>query len=103
MYLGLPTLEGRMKDEHFQPIMERFGKRCNNWNERFMSYAAKEVHVKSVAQALPTFIMGVFLLSKGFCEKYEKMIKDFWWGDEKEHRKVHWMSWERMTQPKRAG
>jgi hypothetical protein len=66
----------------FQPIMDRPGKRCNIWNERFMSYAAKEVHVKSVVQTLPTFIMGVFLLSKGFCEKYEKMIRHFWWGDE---------------------
>ncbi|XP_073362956.1 uncharacterized protein [Aegilops tauschii subsp. strangulata] len=47
-YLGLPTPEGRMKDENFQPIMDKLGKRCNIWNERFMSYAAKEVHVKSV-------------------------------------------------------
>ena len=41
-YLGLPTLEGRMKDESFQLIMDKLGKRCNNWTERFMSYAAKE-------------------------------------------------------------
>lgn len=102
-YLGLPILKGRMKDENFQPIMARFGKRCNDWSEKFMSYAAKEVHVKSVVQALPCYIMAVFLLSKGFCEKYEKMIHDFWWGDEEGHRKVHWMSWECMTQPKRAG
>lgn len=31
------------------------------------------------------------------------MIREFWWGDEEERRKVHWMSWERMTQPKSAG
>lgn len=47
-YLGLPTPEGRMKDENFRPIIERFMKRCNNWSGRHMSYAAKEVHVKSV-------------------------------------------------------
>lgn len=51
-----------------------------------MSCVAKEVHIKSVVQALSTFTMGVFLLSKGFCEKYEK---DFWWGDEEGHRKLH--------------
>lgn len=102
-YLGLPTPEGRMKDENFQPIMDRFGKRCNDWSKKFMSYAAKEVHVKSVVQALPTYTMGVFMLFKGFCEKYEKMIRDFWWGVEKGHRKVHWMTWEHMTRPKRAG
>ena len=31
------------------------------------------------------------------------MIGDFWWGDKDEHRKVHWMSWENMTKPKRDG
>lgn len=53
-YLGLPTPEGRMKEEQFQPIMERFVKRCSDWNERYMFHAAKETLVKSVLQALPT-------------------------------------------------
>lgn len=92
-----------MKDEHFQPIMDRFRKRCNDWSEKFMSFAPKEVHVKSVVQTLPTYTMGVFLLSKGFREKYERMIQEFWWGDDEGHMKVHWMSWERMIKPKRAG
>lgn len=100
-YLGLPTPEGRMKNDKFQPIMERFGKRCSDWNERFMSQAAKEVNVKSVVQALPTHVMGVFKLNLSFCEKYEKLIRDFWWGDKEGHRKVHWMSWENLTKTKK--
>lgn len=79
-----------MKDENFQPIMDRLGKRCNDGNERDMSHAAKEVLVKSVIQALPTFTLIVFENSKGFCDKYKKMIHDIWRGDGKEHsRKVH--------------
>uniref|UniRef100_A0A8R7V269 Reverse transcriptase domain-containing protein n=1 Tax=Triticum urartu TaxID=4572 RepID=A0A8R7V269_TRIUA len=102
-YLGLPTPEGRMKDENFQPIMERFMKRCSNQNGRHMSFAAKEVYVKSIVQALPTFTMGVFKMSVGFCEKYERLIREFWWGEEEGQRKVHWMSWDKMTKPKRGG
>lgn len=102
-YLGLPTPEGRMKDSMFQPIMENFVKRCTDWSERFMSHAAKEVLVKSVLQALPLYCMGVFKMSQGFCDKYEKLIRDFWWGEENGHRKVHWMSWEKMIKPKRGG
>lgn len=67
-----------------------------------MSYTAKEVHVKSVVQSLPTFCMRVFKLAIGFCEKYERLIRDFWRGDEAGHRKVHWMGWDQMTKPKRA-
>ena len=68
-----------------------------------MSQPAKEVNVKSVLQSLTSFVMGVFKLNTGFCDKYEKLIRDFWWGDKFERRKVHWMSWENMTKHKRDG
>lgn len=92
-----------MKEEQFQPIMERFVNRCSDWNERYMSHAAKETLVKSVLQALPTYCMGVFKMTQGFCDKYERLIRDFWWGEENGHHKVHWMAWDRMTKPKRGG
>ena len=31
------------------------------------------------------------------------MIRDFWWGDKENHRKVHWMSWENMMRHKKNG
>ena len=92
-----------MKNDNFQPIMERFGKRYNNWNERFMSQATKEVNVKAVAQSLPSYVMGVFKLNQSFCDKYEKIIRDFWWAGKDDKHKVHWMSWENMTKPKCDG
>ena len=76
-YFGLPTPEGKMKDDNFQQVMDRFGKRCNDWSEMCMSHAAKEALVTSVAQALPTHVMSVFKISVGFCEKYEKLIRKF--------------------------
>lgn len=48
-------------------------------------------------------LWGGFKMTQGFCEKYERLIRDLWWGDEEGHRRVHWMSWEQMTKPKRAG
>lgn len=59
-YLGLPTPEGRIKEGKFQPNMERFTKRCSDWSDKFMSFAAKEVHVKAVIQALLVYQMGGF-------------------------------------------
>jgi ribonuclease HI len=102
-YLGLPTPEGRMKDECFQPIMARFSKKLNNWNEKFMSHAAKDTLIKAVAQSLPAYVMGVFKMSTGFCENYEKIIRDFWWGDEENQRKVHWSAWDNLIKPKAKG
>jgi ribonuclease HI len=102
-YLGLPTPQGRIKNGNFQPIMARFGKRLTNWDERFMSCAAKDTLIKSVAQALPAHVMGIFRLSNGFCDHYERLVRDFWWGDKKEKRKVHWTAWDNLTKPRGRG
>jgi len=47
-YLGLPTPEGRMKSERFQPIQERLGKHIAMWTEKFLSTGGKEILIKSV-------------------------------------------------------
>jgi hypothetical protein len=102
-YLGLPTGSRRMKGGVFQPIMKRFAKRLNNWSERFMSHGAKDTLIKSVIHALPGYAMSIFKMTVGFCEQYEKLIRDFWWGDDENGRKTHWMSWDNMTKPKGRG
>ena len=79
-YLGLPVPEGRMKAEHFQPTKERLAKRMIGWSEKYMSSGGKEVLIKAVAQAIPTYVMGIFKLPARYCEDYMKMIRNFWWG-----------------------
>lgn len=59
-YLGLPTPEGRMSKARFKSVKEKLAKPFDNWSEKYMSMGAKEVLIKSVAQAIPTYIMGVF-------------------------------------------
>lgn len=81
--LGLPTPDGRQKKERFQPLKERFAKRMNAWTEKHLSSAGKEVQIKSVAQAIPTYIMSVFQLSATVCEELERGIINFWWVQEK--------------------
>ena len=68
-----------------------------------MSSGVKVVLIKAVAQAIPTYVMGIFKLPPGHCEEYMKMIRNFWWGDEPDRRKVHWISWEKMMMPKHMG
>jgi hypothetical protein len=75
-------------------------KRYDNWIERNMSSGAKEVMIKSVAQAIPTHTMSVFKLPVGLCDELEQMVRNFWWGDEPGHRKVHWITWDKLLCPK---
>jgi ribonuclease HI len=59
--------------------------------------------MKSVIQAIPTYPMSVFKFSEGLCEDLMKLTRDFWWGDEKERRRMHWMSWDKITKRKGQG
>ena len=51
---------------------------------------------KSVAQAIPTYIMSVFKLPFGLCDDLSSIIRDFWWGIEDGRRKTAWIAWEAM-------
>jgi hypothetical protein len=79
-YLGLPTLEGRMSKDKFKSTKERGVKRLSNWSGRLMSSGAKEVLIKFVAQAILTYVMGVFKLLDTMCEDITQLINKFWWG-----------------------
>jgi hypothetical protein len=79
-YLGLPVLEGCLHKGKFKPIKEKFRKRATDWCEKYMSSGAKEMLIKSVLQALPTYAMGIFKFPFGLIDELTKMIREFWWG-----------------------
>jgi hypothetical protein len=63
-YLGLPTPTGRMTKEKFKMVKEKLVNRCNTWAEGHMLMGAKEVLIKSIAQAIPTYTIGIFKLPR---------------------------------------
>jgi hypothetical protein len=52
------------------------------WGDNHLTQAAKEVFIKSITQALPVYIMGIFNLPFGLCNELTKMIRNYWWGEE---------------------
>jgi hypothetical protein len=80
-YLGLPTPEGRMSKGKFESLQAKLANYLVEWDDnQQMSQAAKEVLIKSIAQALPVYVMGVFKLPVGLCDELTKIIRQFWWG-----------------------
>jgi hypothetical protein len=99
-YLGLHVTQGRMKDGNFQPVKEKPKKLFSDYAEKYSSSGAKDVIIKSVVQDIPKYPMSVFRFSERLCEDFMKMRTDFWWGDEDDKRKIHWMSWDKVTRRK---
>jgi hypothetical protein len=102
-YLGLPTPEGRMSKGKFQSLQAKLAKCLVEWDDNHKSQAAKEVLIKSIAQAIPVYVMSVFKLPLGLCDELTKMIRRYWWGAENGKRKTHWVAWDIMLRPKDYG
>jgi hypothetical protein len=75
---------------------------ANGWAEKLMSFAAKEVKIKSVLQAKSTYCMSCFQLSKGIY-KMTSIIAKFWWSGCLDKRSMHWLAWDKIVVPKGQG
>ena len=73
-YLGLPAQVSKSKAGTFAYIKDRIWKRIQGWREKFLSWAGKEILIKAVAQAIPTYAMGCFDLTKTFCDQVSAMV-----------------------------
>jgi hypothetical protein len=71
--------------------------------KRLMSMVAKEILIKAVAQAIPTYAMACFNLSKSLCDDIGKLVCQYWCSQNDDVRKMHWVRWEKMKLPKEEG
>ena len=102
-YLGLPTVVGRRKKASLNYIKDRVWGKLQGWKEKILSQAGKEVLLKAVIQAIPTFAMSCFRLPIGLCQDIEMLIRKFWWGQRGDRRKIHWAKWKVFCHPKNEG
>ena len=102
-YLGLPSLVGRNKQNSFKEIKERLSKKLAGWKEKLLSKAGKEVLIKAVAQAIPTYTMNCFKIPDSLCDELTSLIRNFWWGQKQNERKMAWISWNKLCEPKAVG
>lgn len=77
-YLGLPNKVGQRRKMAFQALKDRLKQKINSWSIRHISQGGKEVFIKAILQAIPTYAMSCFLLPKTFCVEMENIIGAFW-------------------------
>jgi hypothetical protein len=88
-YLGLPTAVGRAKEGAFKYLTESSRGKVKGWKGQGLSKAGREVLIKSVLQAVSTYAMGCFQLTKGQCGQLSSVSSQFWWSAVDGQWKVH--------------
>lgn len=63
-YLGLPAHVGLDKTECFQFLVKRIIKKISSWKEKLLFVGGKDILLKVVVQAIPTYAISVFKVPK---------------------------------------
>ena len=77
-YLGLPMVCGKSKVNTFKELQEKITKRVMGWKKKLISKAVKEILIKTVAQAIPTYSICLFKLPNAICDKINSLLSNYW-------------------------
>ena len=100
-YLGLPMVGGKSKVNTFKELGEKITRRVMRWKEKYISKAGREILIKTVAQAIPTYTMRIFKIPKVLCDIINSTLTKYWWGQTKDEKKIHWINWKKLCTPKK--
>lgn len=94
---------GKSKKYTFAFIKDRIWKEINSWRGRHLSKARNEVIIKSVIQAIQSYIMSVFIIPDVIVNDIEKVLNSFWWGGSNNNKGIRWLAWNKLTCSKKEG
>ena len=95
-YLGLPPIVGIDRSDCFQHLIDRVLSRIRGWKEKLLSVGGREVLLKAVIQAIPTYAMLVYKLHKHMCNSITTAMSKYWWVDDDLKKHMHWFAWWQM-------
>ena len=94
---------GRSKKNTFHDLKDKLGKKLLGWKEKLLLNAGKEILIKAVGQAIPSYTISCFKRPASLCDELAGMVLKFWWGQNNGVDKMAWLSWEKMCTPKETG
>jgi len=102
-YLGMPVGGCHKKEAFWDGVVEKIKERLGRWKGRIISMAGRICLIKSVLSAIPLFYMSLFKILVIVMKKIVKIQRNFLWGWRSGGRKIVWVSWEKVCEPRLCG
>ena len=103
MYLGMPSLHGRITNSSFKHVLDRVAARLAGWKAKSLSFAGRATLVQSVITSIPCYSMQTVALPISVCKEVERMARSFLWGNNEQVRKTSLINWKTVSMPKAYG
>ena len=101
-YLGFPIKHSSYPQD-FSFIIERMQSRLVGWKANLLSLASKFVLTQSVISTIPNYCMQCVALPPKILQNVDRISRNFLWGLSDNKRKLHLISWKKITKPKKDG
>jgi hypothetical protein len=85
----------KVNGKYLPHLCDRIRSKVTGW-DKVMSDAGNEVMIKPVLQAMSTYRMSCFQLSKGSCQKIISLVARCWWSGSLDKKAMHWLAWDKL-------
>ena len=84
-------------------MIDKINKKLALWKARSLSIGGRYTLIKSVLSAMPLYVFSLFKVPQGVLKTLESIRRNFFWGHKENDKKISWVSWKRILQPKSNG
>ena len=102
-YLRVPIIHGRTTKGTYSFFVDKCQKRSSSYHSTRLSLACRTTLAKSILSALPIYTMQTVVLPQSTCANLDALCRGFIWGSNKEHNRLHLVSWDMVCMHKEYG
>ena len=102
-YLGFPLKHSGSRGQDFGFVLDRVKKKLAGWKASLLFMAGRRVLIQASSSTIPTYVMQNVQLPEKILKGIDKVNRNFLWGSTDNSRKMHWVSWEKVTTLKELG
>ena len=103
-YLGIPIFKAASRVVHWLPLLDKLKNKIHAWGATWLNKAGKVILMNSVLTSLPIYQCSVLLAPKTITNRINELLCRFLWeGGRNCEKKIHLVSWDKVTRPKMEG
>ena len=102
-YLGIPIKHVRHSNQDFNFVLDRVKQKLAGWKSNLLSMASRSVLIQASSSTIPAYVMPCAQLPNKILDGIDRLNRNFLWRSTDTARKLHWVGWEKVAKPKKAG